>query len=143
MIVLNPNKLDEELIKFTNIELISFLMKGSYLKKERICNSCSIFMRFVKHKRNLDEYAWRCLFLGCSQYSQFASIRKGSFFKGFSGGIRFIMRVLLKYFTRQQLHTIINYFSNVASICKICHGLINFFTFHMPKCISFPNKYYD
>ena len=103
---MNPSELTEKLYTFSQKELITYCMEKSFIPREQCCRKCTSPMHFVAYKRNIDEYAWRCMQRDCSSYKKYFSIRLNSFFDGFRIPIKKILMIILCYSVRQSLHSI-------------------------------------
>ena len=102
-----------------------FLMRKRFLKNEAQCEACQNKLNFVKYKKASDGFAWRCNERNCNEFQKYTSIRKGSFFENFSIELGIILRVLIKYSTRQQRFTIKNGSEiNSKTIDKIIKKLV-------------------
>lgn len=120
------NEYEECFVKNTKLKTITLLMEFGMLKREQICVSCSKQMKFVKYKRNVDEYAFRCLTSQCKKYSKYISIRKGSFFGCFNISLELVMRIVLKFVCKVQLCNIIKMFDvNRKVIEKVITKLVS------------------
>ncbi|KCZ77079.1 hypothetical protein H311_01914 [Anncaliia algerae PRA109] len=132
-----PSDLEEIIIKMDKSNFINFLMQNSFIKKEVRCSFCNVFMILAKYKKNQDGVAWRCINSDCAYFKEYFSIRISSFFEGFTCEISFILRVLIKYLTRQQISSITLFFRrNKSLILKI----IKMFKERIPETDFSSNK---
>ncbi|KCZ80231.1 hypothetical protein H312_02381, partial [Anncaliia algerae PRA339] len=98
--------LEKNIFCLNNLDLLHFLMDYKLLKNEFACIYCKILCAFRNYKKSPDEYGWRCLNKDCKKYKFYYSIRKESFFEGFSCNIREIIKILIKYVSRQPRYSI-------------------------------------
>ncbi|KCZ76524.1 hypothetical protein H311_02473 [Anncaliia algerae PRA109] len=118
--MLTPDELDKKFIRMNKAETIKYLMSYNFLLKEMRCSFCNSFMNLTKYKKNKDGVAWRCNTASCNYYQEYFSIRINSFFENFSADLGFIIRVIIKYLTKQQIFSILDYFRvNKSLIYKI------------------------
>ncbi|KAM0687839.1 hypothetical protein COBT_000914 [Conglomerata obtusa] len=108
---MNPNELELTIIKFNQEELINFLINEKFLRNRNICTSCKTSKNIVTYKKCSAGKAWRCMNSLCKDYKKYESIRKDSFFEDFNLSITLIIRIILKYATRQTRFSIKEYFS--------------------------------
>ncbi|KCZ80953.1 hypothetical protein H312_01608 [Anncaliia algerae PRA339] len=134
---MNPNEFEEFLIKKPFNETMQYLMQKGILKKEMKCDSCLNYMSLHKYKKNRDKIAWRCCTKSCNKFKEYFSIRKNSFFEGFNCEIVFVLRVLIKYLSRQQSFSIIQYFQRDEGII---HKIIKKFKNIIPELNFEQNK---
>ena len=76
---------------------IAYLMDENFLQKEAFCLQCFKPMNLVEYRRNIDKYAWRCMFKTCNQYKKYISIRTNSFFSAFKIELKQILRTIIRY----------------------------------------------
>lgn len=99
-------EMEEKCWKETNLEFIDTLKELRLLKRELKCYTCQNMMNFVRYKRNIDGYAWRCLHVHCMSYKKYFSVRESSFFSGFNISMQAIMLILLRYTARTPRYVI-------------------------------------
>ncbi len=117
---MSPNELETAIIRFDRAELIQFAFEKNFLVKEKICLSCNTTMNIVKYKNTIDNFAWRCMNVKCNQYKQYKTIRPGSFFEGVDLELSIVLRIVIKYATRQSRYSIKAYFDlSLPTIDKI------------------------
>ncbi len=108
---MNANDLEILIIKMSQEELINFLMAEKWIKNESVCPKCQTSMKLVNYKKCNEEKAWRCLNTKCTNYKEYKSVRFGSFFEGFRLKLCIILRIILKYATRQSRYSLKIYFN--------------------------------
>ncbi|KAG0438186.1 hypothetical protein DMUE_3244, partial [Dictyocoela muelleri] len=86
--------------------IITYLQQQNMLKPSHKCKKCNNYTDFVSYKRNEDGYAWRCMQRICTDYKKYTSVRCGSFFEGFNLPITKIIKILVKYVSRQSIKSI-------------------------------------
>lgn len=104
---------------------IAYLMDENFLQKEAFCLQCFKPMNLVEYRRNIDKYAWRCMFKTCNQYKKYISIRTNSFFSAFKIELKQILRTIIRYACSTQRYSInLSLDINEKTIRKIIDALI-------------------
>ncbi|KCZ77900.1 hypothetical protein H311_01083 [Anncaliia algerae PRA109] len=103
-----PEFIENKCILLSAKELAYFCMDNGFLKKEMFCQICNHALKLVPYKRSKDELAWRCMHKICSRYKLYTSIRSNSFFDQFDTSLGVIIRIIVKYSTRQPMYSIKN-----------------------------------
>ncbi|KAM0686097.1 hypothetical protein COBT_002686, partial [Conglomerata obtusa] len=84
-------------------------------------------MKLVPYKKCFDGKSWRCMITTCAEYKNYKSLRIGSFFEGFNLDFSIIIRIIIKYGTRQTRHSIREYFGLLLpTILKVINKLVAF-----------------
>ncbi|KAM0684804.1 hypothetical protein COBT_003988, partial [Conglomerata obtusa] len=123
---MSPNELETAIIRFDRAELIQFAFEKNFLVKEKICLSCKTTMNLVKYKKSIDNFAWRCMNVKRNQYKQYKTIRSGSFFEGVDLELSIVLRIVIKYATRQSRYSIKAYFDlSLPTIDKIINKIVD------------------
>jgi transposase-like protein len=63
-------------------------------------------MSLAKYGKNSEKFAWRCYSNQCPSKKNYITLRRGSFFEGFSTSIPVILRIVIRYGTRTPAHVI-------------------------------------
>ncbi|KCZ80795.1 hypothetical protein H312_01802 [Anncaliia algerae PRA339] len=100
-------KIEEEIYKMNEKELLDYLISEKLIKKELHCFECGVSMSLVIFNRSIDKYSWRCMKKCCKSYKRYTSIRKESFFDNFNIRLKDILIIILKYSCKQQRHQIV------------------------------------
>jgi transposase-like protein len=85
---------------------MTFLMDMQFIPNELPCVECGRPFSLAKYSKNCELYAWRCYSTQCSSKKNYITLRRNSFFEGFSIPIPTILRVVLRYGTRTPAHVI-------------------------------------
>ncbi|KAG0426891.1 hypothetical protein DMUE_5938 [Dictyocoela muelleri] len=117
--MINGNVLESAIMRFSHMELLNFLMEEKYIHNEKMCSVCTLGMKFVPYRRNKDLYAWRCMTTGCSDYKLYVSVRYDTFFASFSIRIDVIIRIIIRYLTKQPLHSICSHFGKPKTVYRV------------------------
>ena len=104
---MNTFELERSIIKANKKKLIKIFMGLGLIKKNKTCENCLNECKYVKYKRNIDGFAWRCMQKTCKAYKKYLSLRIGSFFNGFNISLREILLVIIKYIKKSPRHAII------------------------------------
>jgi transposase-like protein len=101
-----PNSFDTLITKLTERELITFVMDQQFIKCEFKCPTCNNYAKLVPYKRNIDRFAWRCMYPRCIKYKDYFSLRKQSFFENLNIKLVDVLKIVIKYSVRQQRNSI-------------------------------------
>ncbi|KAG0435536.1 hypothetical protein DMUE_4684 [Dictyocoela muelleri] len=83
--------------------IITYLQQQNMLKPSHKCKKCNNYTDFVSYKRNEDGYARSGMQKICTDYKKYTSVRCVSFFEGFNLPITKIIKILIKYVSRQSI----------------------------------------
>lgn len=104
--MLTIDKMEETIILLNARETITFLQEHRFLKSEFPCLQCFKFMSMTKYKRSTDGFAWKCNNRACVSFGKYISVRTDSFFEDFNISFGYIFRIICKYSSCSQIHTI-------------------------------------
>ncbi|KCZ81119.1 hypothetical protein H312_01485 [Anncaliia algerae PRA339] len=135
--MLTPFALEEKLHKYSNYDMIVYLMQEKFIKKEILCENCTTTLKFVPSKRAIDKFAWRCMLVTCLSYKKYTSLRKFSFFDNLNLQFKDILFILIKYACKQQRYQII---SGIDHAKKTIYKVLKKLTLKMPKTDFSANK---
>jgi hypothetical protein len=91
-----PQTFEEYITRTENFEFLQFLMNFQYIVSEIMCETCNNACSFVEYKRSPDKYAWWFLTTTCSEYKNYYSLRKNSFFEDLRSPIQTILKIIIK-----------------------------------------------
>ncbi|KAG0438300.1 hypothetical protein DMUE_3180 [Dictyocoela muelleri] len=80
-------------------------------------------MKLCTYKANVDQLAWRCMNKGCSRYKSYTYVRKGSFFDGLYIDMGLVLRIVIRYFSKSPVHSIIEFFGIGTTVKKVISKL--------------------
>ncbi|KCZ78689.1 hypothetical protein H311_00273 [Anncaliia algerae PRA109] len=103
---ITSQELEEFMIKAEKLDLVLYFMELNLLRKSFKCQECGIDCKFVKFKRSLEGYAWRCYEASCLKNRKYYSVRENSFFMGFNCSLKDIMLVIVRYSCFMQVYSI-------------------------------------
>ena len=133
---MTPDEMECFLIRSDEITLLNYCMRENIVPREFFCTSCGSSCKLSNHKRSSDLYAWRCYNSTCFKRKEYFSVRKNSFFEGFSLSLQLIMRIVAKFGTRQSVYSIKRSLDlSKNSVDKVVHRLIT----KMPR-VDFSNN---
>ncbi|KAG0439999.1 hypothetical protein DMUE_2059 [Dictyocoela muelleri] len=118
--------------------IITYLQQQNTLKPSHKCEKCNNYTDFVSYKRNEDGYAWICMQRICKDYKKYTSVRGGSFFLGFNLPITKIIKILVKYVSRQSIKSICSSITSVSP--KSIHRIIKKLKFLIQEPCFIENK---
>lgn len=104
--MLTADFLEAKCIQLPTSEFIYFIMELKLIRNEFHCNECLCPMKLVPYKKLKDSLSWRCMNILCARYKLYTSIRKDSYFENFNISLNTVFRILVKYSTRQPMHSI-------------------------------------
>ncbi|KAG0431934.1 hypothetical protein DMUE_5528 [Dictyocoela muelleri] len=106
-------------MRLNNNEVVTFIMSHQFIRSELTCLNCLCFMKLCTYKANVDQIAFRCMHKGCSRYKGYTSVRKGSFFDGFNIDMGLVLRIVIRYFSKSPMHSIIEFFGIGTTVKKV------------------------
>lgn len=106
--MMNSHKLHMENTDYENLvlyvrmaskdELVTMLMKMSWLKGNVTCIHCCNQMQLRERFNNSDGYGWNCTNKACGYYKTTSSVRTESFFSGFKSSLANLCTIIFCWF---------------------------------------------
>lgn len=87
----------EPLLNGNTYNLILFLQNKGILKRIVNCEACNLSMTMKKYARNKDGYAFRCMNKECTDYKNYVTIRRNSFFDNFTIPINVVLKLIWRW----------------------------------------------
>ena len=97
----SPDALEKLVLALQPREIITLCMDMNLMHREKQCDVCFTYCKFVPYKKCTDSFSWRCMNKQCSKCKTYYSLRFGSFFAGFSTSLVDMIRIMCKYGSRQ------------------------------------------
>jgi hypothetical protein len=93
---------ENKIMKMNNEDLNNYMFINNFYKRSMVCTgSCGVTMKYVKCSNYVDDFCWRCVSKGCTNYGKRESIRQGSFFESLGKDIHVIIKVILRWSGKQ------------------------------------------
>lgn len=123
---MQPVEFERMLVRFTNQELISYMMNNSFLQREMKCVHCKVFMELKSYEQVKEKLVWRCNNTLCPKYRNRTSIRHLSFFSDLTIDFLSFFQLLISWEQGQAITLSAN-FLNISrpTASKIKNKIVN------------------